>query len=59
MIGSFDICEIPENGVRSIDVFNGKGRQLFSISVSANGVAFDVWPQGEDEGIYITTEDEV
>ena len=59
MIGSFDICEIPENGVRSIDVFNVKGRKLFSVSVSTNGVAYQVLSQGEDEGIYTTTEDEV
>ena len=58
-IGCFRLDEIPENGVRSIDVFNGKGRKLFSVSVSTNGVAYQVLPQGEDEGIYTTTEDEV
>ena len=58
-IGFFRLDEIPENGVRSIDVFNGKGRKLFSVSVSTNGVAYQVLPQGEDEGIYTTTEDEV
>ena len=58
-MGFFNLEEIPANGVRSIDVFNGKGRKLFSVSVSTNGVAYQVLPQGEDEGIYTTTEDEV
>jgi hypothetical protein len=58
-IGYFDLAEIPENGVRSVDVFNCRGRQLFSISVSADGVAYQVLTQGEDEGIYTTTDDEV
>ena len=58
-IGFFRLDEIPENGVRSVDVFNGKGRKLFSVSVSTNGVAYQVLPQGEDEGIYTTTDDEV
>ena len=58
-IGFFRLDEIPEDGVRSIDVFNGKGRKLFSVSVSTNGVAYQVLPQGEDEGIYTTTDDEV
>ena len=58
-MGFFTLAEIPAEGVRSIDVFNGKGRKLFSVSVSTNGVAYQVLPQGEDEGIYTTTEDEV
>ena len=58
-IGFFRLDEIPENGVRSVDVFNGKGRKLFSVSVSTDGVAYQVLPQGEDEGIYTITEDEV
>ena len=58
-MGVFTLAEIPAEGVRSIDVFNDKGRKLFSVSVSANGVAYQVLPQGEDEGIYTTTEDEV
>ena len=58
-MGFFTLAEIPAEGVRSIDVFNGKGRKLFSVSVSTNGVAYQVLPQGEDEGIYTITEDEV
>ena len=58
-MGFFTLAEIPAEGVRSIDVFNGKGRKLFSVSVSTNGVAYQVLPQGEDEGIYTTTDDEV
>ena len=58
-MGFFTLAEIPAEGVRAIDVFNGKGRKLFSVSVSTNGVAYQVLPQGEDEGIYTTTEDEV
>jgi hypothetical protein len=58
-IGHFNMSEIPKGGVRSVDVFNGKGRRLFSISVSADGVAYQVLQQGEDEGIYAAEEDEV
>ena len=58
-IGFFDLEEIPENGVRSVDVFNSKGQKLFSVSVSTNGVAYQVLPGGEDEGIYTITDDEV
>ena len=55
----FSLSEIPKNGVRSVDVFSGKGRKLFSISISTNGVAYQVLQQGEDEGVYTTEEDEV
>jgi hypothetical protein len=58
-IGHFNMSEIPKGGVRSVDVFNGKGRRLFSITVSTDGVAYQVLPQGEDEDIYATEEDEV
>ena len=58
-MGFFTQAEIPAEGVRSIDVFNDKGRKQFSVSDSTNGVAYQVLPQGEDEGIYTTTEDEV
>ena len=58
-IGHFNMSDIPEDGVRSVDVFNGKGRRIFSISVSADGVAYQVLQQGEDENIYATEEDEV
>tara|TARA_B100000745_G_C19782654_1_gene256422 strand:+ start:179 stop:421 length:243 start_codon:yes stop_codon:yes gene_type:complete len=58
-IGYFRLDEIPKDGVRSVDMFNGKGRRLFSISVSTDGVAYQVLPQGEDEGIYTITDDEV
>jgi|TARA_B110001454_G_scaffold198656_1_gene202928 hypothetical protein len=58
-IGHFNMSDIPKGGVRSVDVFDGKGRRLFSISVSADGVAYQVLPQGEDENIYATEEGEV
>ena len=58
-IGYFDLDEIPAEGVRSVDLFDGKGRRLFSISVSTNGVAYQVLQAGEDAGVFTTTEDEV
>ena len=58
-IGYFDLDEIPAEGVRSVDLFDGKGRRLFSISVSTDGVAYQVLPAGEDAGVFTTTEDEV
>ena len=58
-IGHFRLDEIPEDGVRSIDMFDGKGHRLFSLSVSTNGVAYQVLPRGEDKGIYTITDDEV
>lgn len=58
-IGYFDLDEIPTEGVRSVDLFDGKGRRLFSISVSTDGVAYQVLQAGEDAGVFTTTEDEV
>ena len=58
-IGYFDLAEIPAEGVRSVDLFDGKGRRLFSISVSTDGVAYQVLQAGEDAGVFTTTEDEV
>ncbi len=58
-IGYFDLDEIPAEGVRSVDLFDGKGRRLFSISVSTDGVAYQVLQAGEDAGVFTTTEDEV
>ena len=58
-IGYFDLDEIPVEGVRSVDLFDGKGRRLFSISVSTDGVAYQVLQAGEDAGVFTTTEDEV
>ena len=58
-IGYFDLDEIPAEGVRSVDLFDGKGRRLFSISVSTDGVAYHVLQAGEDDGEFTTTEDEV
>ena len=58
-IGYFDLDEIPAEGVRSVDLFDGKGRRLFSISVSPDGVAYQGLQAGEDAGVFTTTEDEV
>ena len=58
-IGYFDLDEIPAEGVRSVDLFDGKGRRLFSISVSTDGGAYQVLQAGEDAGVFTTTEDEV
>ena len=58
-IGYFDLDEIPAEGVSSVDLFDGKGRRLFSISVSTDGVAYQVLHAGEDAGVFTTTEDEV
>ena len=55
----FNLSDIPENGVRSIDLFDSRGRQLFSISVSTNGVCYQVLPAGEDADLYTTWEEEV
>ena len=57
-IGYFDLDEIPAEGVRSVDLFDSKGRRLFSISVSTDGVAYQVLQAGEDAGVFTTTEDE-
>ena len=58
-IGYFDLDEIPAEGVRSVDLFDGKGRRIFSVSISTDGVAYQVLQAGEDAGVFTTTEDEV
>ena len=58
-IGYFDLDEIPVEGVRSVDLFDSKGRRLFSISVSTDGVAYQVLQAGEDAGLFTTTDDEI
>ena len=58
-VEGFDLSEIPEDGVKSVDLFDGKGRRLFSITVSTNGVAYQVLQAGEDAGLFTTTADEV
>ena len=58
-IGSFDLAELPHKGVRSVDLFDGKGRKIFSVSISANGVAYQVLQAGEDAGLFTTTDDEI
>ena len=55
----FHLSEIPEDGVTSVDLFDSKGRKLFSFSVSTNGVAYQVLQAGEDAGLFTTTDDEV
>ena len=58
-LGYFDLTEIPREGVRSVDVFDGKGRKIFSVSISTNGVAYQVLQAGEDAGLFTTTDDEI
>ena len=58
-IGYFDLTEIPHEGVRSVDLFDGKGRRIFSVSISTNGVAYQVLQAGEDAGLFTTTDDEI
>ena len=58
-IGHFNLSEIPEKGVRSVDLFDSRGRRLFSVSISTDGVAYQVLQAGEDAGIYTTTDDEI
>ena len=57
--GYFNLSEIPEDGVTSIDLFDAEGRQLFSLSVSTNGVAYQVLKRGEELGLSISQEDEI
>ena len=58
-IGYFDLTEIPHEGVRSVDLFDGKGRRIFSVSISTDGVAYQVLQAGEDAGLFTTTDDEI
>jgi hypothetical protein len=58
-IEHFSLSEIPTKGVRSIHLFDARGRRLFSVSVSTNGVAYQVLQAGEDAGIYTTSDDEI
>ena len=55
---SFQLDTIPEKGLRTIDVFQGKHR-LFSISVSDTGVCYQVLPVGQDRNLFTLWEDEV
>ena len=58
-IEHFDLSEIPANGVRSIDLFDSRGRRLFSVSISTDGVAHQVLQAGEDLHLYTTTDDDI
>ena len=55
---SFKLNTIPLGGLRTIDVFQGKKR-LFSISVSDEGVCYQVLQAGQDKGCFTLWEDEV
>ena len=55
---SFQLDTIPEKGVRTIDVYQGK-RRLFSLSVGKQGVCYQILQQGEDTGCFTLWEDEV
>ncbi len=54
----FKLDTIPEKGLRTIDVFQGKKR-LFSISVSDTGVCYQVLQAGRDKDLFTLWEDEV
>ena len=55
---SFQLDTIPEKGLRTIDVFDGDKR-VFSISISDNGVCYQVLQAGQDKGFFTLWEDEV
>ena len=55
---TFKLDTIPENGIRTVDVFQGKHR-LFSMSISENGVCYQVLQHGQDTGCFTLWEDEV
>ena len=54
----FKLDTLPEKGVRTIDVYQGK-RRLFSLSVGKYGVCYQILQQGEDTGCFTLWEDEV
>ena len=58
-LGGFGMEDIPEKGVTTVDVHNADGHRLFSISVSTDGVAYQVLPRGEDAGVYTILTDDV
>ena len=55
---SFQLDTIPEKGVRTIDVYQGK-RRLFSLSVGSKGVCYQILQHGQDTGCFTLWEDEV
>ena len=55
---SFKINTIPLGGLRTVDVFQGK-KHLFSISVSDEGVCYQVLQAGQDTSCFTLWEDEV
>ena len=55
---SFQLDTIPEKGLRTIDLFQGK-RQLFSLSISEDGVCYQLLQHGQDTGCFTLWEDEV
>ena len=58
-MGFFNMEDIPELGVATVDVHDADGHRLFSISVSTDGVAYQVLPRGEDAGCYTIRTQEV
>jgi hypothetical protein len=55
---SFKLNTIPLGGLRTIDVFQGDKR-LFSISISDEGVCYQVLQAGQDKNLFTLWEDEV
>ena len=54
----FKLDTIPDKGLRTIDVFQGKKR-LFSISVSDTGVCYQVLQAGQYKNLFTLWEYEV
>ena len=55
---TFKLDTIPKLGIRTVDVYQGKHR-LFSMSISANGVCYQVLQAGQDKNLFTLWEDEV
>ena len=55
---TFNLDTIPKLGIRTVDVYQGKHR-LFSMSISTNGVCYQVLQAGQDKNLFTLWEDEV
>ena len=55
---TFKLDTIPKLGIRTVDVYQGKHR-LFSMSISTNGVCYQVLQAGQDKNLFTLWEDEV
>jgi len=55
---TFKLDTIPKLGIRTVDVYQGK-HKLFSMSISTNGVCYQVLQAGQDKDLFTLWEDEV